>query len=266
MTHQVVLHLRNLITSIYRDVLALGVLAFAAIHSSSAVGAAMLEMNNPTDPPYTTNSGDGFLDVVASEVFRRAGLQLKLTRLPAERALINANEGLLDGDISRIAGLEQVYTNLVRVPEPIYTMDFVALLRSNAMDNASWAKLKLLSVAHIKGWKIFEQNLPAGTNDIAVTSPDQLFEMLKRDRVDVVLYSRWMGLAMASTLGVQGVHVAEPPLAQRDMFIYFNKKHENLVAPVAAALRTIKREGLYKKVCIEKFSPLARSVPQCNVQ
>ncbi len=79
----------------------------------------VLVLNNTDGPPYSTPEGDGFIDLVGGEVFRRAGLALKTVKLPAERGLINANAGIEDGDLSRIAGLERDYPNLVRVPEKI---------------------------------------------------------------------------------------------------------------------------------------------------
>lgn len=35
-----------------------------------------------------------------------ARVKLRLVKLPAERALLNANAGIEDGDLARIAGLE----------------------------------------------------------------------------------------------------------------------------------------------------------------
>ncbi len=223
-----------------------------------------LELNNPTDAPFTTNTQDGFLDVIVTEAFRRAGLTLTLVQLPAERGLINANDGIEDGDLSRIAGLEQVYPNLVRVPEKLFNMHFVALTRGAALKEATWQNLEPFAVGHIRGWKIFEQNLTPKTHAIAVTTPEQLIEMLGGNRIDVALYSRWMGLAMAQRLNFRDVRVAEPPLAKRDMFIYLHKRHEQHVATIAQALRALKAEGVFTRVCREKFAAVAPPNEECD--
>jgi polar amino acid transport system substrate-binding protein len=91
-----------------------------------------LVLNNSTDPPLTSEHGTGFLDRLAQEAFRRAGLELKLVKLPAERALRNANSGIEDGDLNRIAGIENTYTNLVRVPEKSMDMEFTAFTRQTS--------------------------------------------------------------------------------------------------------------------------------------
>jgi len=224
-----------------------------------------LVLNNPTSPPFTTKTHDGLLDVVVGEAFRRAGLHLSLVTVPAERGLINANEGIDDGDLSRIAGIEKVYPNLIRVPERIFSMDFVAFTRNQHIRQINWAKLGDYSVSYIKGWKIFENNLLPGTEITTTDEPEQLMNMLSLGRVQFVLYSRWMGLALARQMQLKDVRVEEPALAQRDMFVYLNKKHARYVPALTKALRDIKREGMYTRVCIEKFSAIAKPTKQCQV-
>lgn len=235
-------------------------------NTSHAAKETTLVLNNPTEAPYTTKAQDGFFDIIAGEAFRRAGLRLKLVTLPAERGLINANAGIEDGDLSRIAGLEKVYPHLVRVPEKLMVMDFVAFARHATPTAASWASLQQFSVGHIKGWKIFENNLLPATQVTTADNPEQLLTLLSKDRIDVALYDRWMGTALAKDMHLQNVRVVEPPLAAREMFIYLNQRHADKVPAIAAALRAIKAEGMYTKVCREKFSPLAVLTTQCDVQ
>jgi len=234
--------------------------------SPAVANLPVLVLNDPTDAPLTTTAGDGFFDVIVGEAFRRAGLQLKLVKLPAERALMNANEGIEDGDLSRIAGLEKTYPNLVRVPEKILDMHFVAFTRQPKPTEASWAALETYSIGHIKGWKIFEQNLTAATQISTANDPGQLFAMLEKERVDVALYDRWMGYALAKQMQITHVRVVEPPLAVREMFVYLHQKHADKIPALVAALRAIKTEGMYTKVCREKLAPLATPASQCDVK
>ena len=234
--------------------------------SSNAATPPILTLNDPTETPYTTKAGDGFFDLIAREAFRRAGLQLKLIKLPPERGLINANAGIEDGDLSRIAGLEKTYSNLIRVPEKMIDMDFVALARKPSPATASWAALEPIPVGHIKGWKIFESNLRPATQVITTDDPEQLLTLLGKDRIDVALYDRWMGLALAHQMAIKGVHVVEPPLATREMFIYLHQRHADKVPAIAAALKALKADGTYTRLCREKFGSLAKTVAQCDVK
>lgn len=235
-------------------------------NSSYAANEVTLVLNDTNDPPFTTQAGDGFLDIIAGEAFRRAGLRLKLVKLPPERGLVNANAGIEDGDLTRIAGLEKNYPNLVRVPEKLMDWQFVAFVRQAKPAEANWANLELYSVGHIKGWKIFEQSLLPATHIITTDNSEQLFSMLDKNRIDVALYERWLGYALARQMHIQNLHVVEPPLAVKEMYIYLHQRHTDKVPAIAAALRAIKAEGMYSRICREKFAPLSSSISQCEVK
>jgi len=225
-----------------------------------------LVLNDTNEPPYTTLAGEGFLDIIAGEMFRRAGLRLKLIKLPAERALMNANNGIEDGDLTRIAGLEKEYPNLVRVPEKLLDWTFISFTRDVKLVDASWTALEPLSVGHIKGWKIYEKNLRPATQVSVAHDPNQLFGMLDKNRIDVALYERWMGYALAKQMQIANVRVVEPPLSVREMFVYVHQKHADKIPALVAALRALKAEGMYTKVCREKLAPLAMPASQCDVK
>jgi polar amino acid transport system substrate-binding protein len=236
-----------------------------ALFLMAAVGRAadmpVLVLNDTNEAPYTTADGTGFLDAVAGEAFRRAGVKLKLVKLPAERALINANSGLEDGDLTRIAGLEAQYPNLVRVPEKLIDWDFSAFGKNPALP-ARWEVIRQRPVAHIRGWKIYERELAGAKQILTAEDPAQLFRLLELDRVEVVLYARWMGMSLINRQGMKGIYVLDPSLAKRGMFIYLNKRHAALVPRIAEALRAIKAEGLYDRLYREKVFPLARPSPK----
>lgn len=214
----------------------------------------VLVLNDVNEPPYTTPDHDGFLDVIAGEAFRRAGFELRLVKLPAERGLINANEGSEDGDLTRIAGLENRYPNLIRVPEKLVDWEFSAFSTDSTIPSA-WPALRQRAVGHIKGWKIYEQAL-AGAEHVSTTDdPAQLFRLLELKRIEVALYERRLGLAFIKQRGLKGIRPIAPPLATREMFIYLHRRHATLVPKLAAALRAMKREGFYQRVQDQKLIP-----------
>ncbi len=232
-----------------------------------AANEPTLVLSDTYDTPYTTPAGDGFLDLVVKEALLRAGFKLKMVQVSPERALLNANEGIEDGVSARIAGLEKNYPNLVRVPEKVLDFPFVAFTRQAKLAKASWdALLPPVSVGHIQGWKIFEQNLKPGTAVTIVDTAEQLFTMRDKNRIDVALYERWLGLALAKKMGINNVRVMEPALADREMFIYLHKRHAGKVAAISAALRALKEDGTYTRICREKFAPLAATTSQCKVK
>ncbi|MGB9128071.1 MAG: transporter substrate-binding domain-containing protein [Thiobacillus sp.] len=218
----------------------------------------VLVINDTNEPPFTTADGRGFLDAVAGEAFRRAGVRLRLVKLPAERALLNANAGIEDGDLTRITGLEAHYPNLVRVPEKLIDWEFAAFGRDPALP-AHWETLRTHPVGHIRGWKIYEQQLAGAPHVVTAEDPAQLFRQLQLKRIEVALYARWQGLSRIQSQGVTDVHLLEPLLARREMFIYLHKRHAALVPKLAAALRAIKAEGLYDRLYREKVLSLGEA-------
>lgn len=239
----------------------------SALFSTPATAAdpKALVLSDTYETPYTTVDGDGFLDIIAGEAFRRAGLSMRFIRVPPERALLNANAGIEDGVSARIAGLEQSYPNLMPVPEQVLLFHFVAFTQRAELPKADWQTIAPLVVGHIRGWKIFEQNLTPQTRVTIVDSAEQLFDMLNRDRIDVALYERWLGLALAAKKGLGDVRIVEPPLAERPMFIYLHKRHVDAIPKLADALRAIKAEGLYTRVCEEKFASLVGDIARCQM-
>jgi polar amino acid transport system substrate-binding protein len=214
----------------------------------------VLVLNDVNEPPLTTPEHTGFLDMIATEMFRRIEVELRLVKLPAERALLLANDGLEDGDLTRIAGLEEQYPNLVRVPEKLIDWDFAAFSKDASIP-VNFEAIRRHSVGLIRGWKIYERNMAGAEHVTTVDDPQQLFRLLDRDRIEVALYTRWMGLALIQKQGLKDIRPLEPPLVSRAMYIYLNKRHAKLVPKLAEALRALKREGYYQRVYREKLLP-----------
>jgi polar amino acid transport system substrate-binding protein len=181
-----------------------------------------------------------FLDGLAHEIFSRMGIGITLTPLPAERALINVNSGLDDGDMFRPAGIDQLYPNLIRVPERILNYDFVAYTKRTDIRIRKLDDLKPYSVGFPNGWKNIESR---------VREVDELYSLIDKERVDVIIIGRHSG---SKTLDpqAQALHLLahDPPLVQFDMFMYLNKKHASLVPQVAQVLKDMKAEGSFKKI------------------
>jgi len=225
-----------------------------ALSGTAIADRPVLVLNDTNEAPFTTADRDGFLDIVAGEAFRRAGVELRLVKLPAERGLINANAGIEDGDMARIAGLEKQYPNLVRVPEKLVDWEFSAFSKDTSIPS-NWKAIRQHSVGHIKGWKIYEQNLAGAERVTTADDPAQLFRLLDLNRIEVALYEHSFGVALARQQGLKGVRPLAPPLANREMFIYLHKRHANLAPRIADALRAMKREGFYQRVYSQKLMP-----------
>lgn len=245
--------------------MAASILRFALLALSlcawASVAAQTLVLNNTNHPPYSTPERTGYADLIAIEAFRRVGVQLRLVELPPERGLINANAGLQDGDLTRIAGLETQYPNLLRVPEKFIDWEFAAFGRGQ-VGNISLAEIRRRPVAHIRGWKIYERQLENAPFVTVAEDEEQLFRLLDSRRVEHVLFEHWLGLALIRNKGLANISPRHPAIASREMFIYLHKRHASLVEPLAAALRALKREGFYEQAYRAALQPYRETLPR----
>lgn len=222
-------------------------LLLVALAMPARAGGPPLTVGTTLAPPVSLPDGGGGLDLVLKEAFRRAGSDVRFLTLPSERSLREADAGILDGDSNRVAGLEALYPNLVRVPESNMPYEFMAFAVKPGVRVTGWADLAGYSAAYIVGWKIVEENL-RGLPATPVATPEELFRLLAAGRVDVVIYHRLGGLYYLHTLDVRGGHAVEPPLAVREMYLYLNRRHAALAEPLARALRAMKADGTHARL------------------
>lgn len=221
----------------------------------SLVGFAFAENNVITISTNNTPLDRKALELLSREAFSRVGLASKLINTPSERSLQMANQGEVDGEGLRIAGLSQQYPNLVQIPERFIGISFVAFSKDAMINlNQGWESLKPQRIAFITGWKMFEANASDAKVVNRVSTPEQMFRMLDSGRIDLALYTRADGIALIRSLGLSSIAPLSPPLKDVDMYLYLNKKHEALVPQIAQALREMKADGTYNKIMFSIIS------------
>ncbi|MBL7003812.1 MAG: transporter substrate-binding domain-containing protein [Gammaproteobacteria bacterium] len=219
------------------------------ITTTEAVASNKIVIGTGLKPPLVSSEYSlGFLDTLAKEVFRRLDIELEVIILPAERALINANKGIEDGNLLRIKGLEKRYPNLVRVPEKMMDSEFVGYAINDIPQQTGWDRLSGYIVTFPKGWKIFEKNTINAAKTEQVRDPVQMFKLLKEGKADIALYEKWQGILQAKKFGLKNYKVLEPSFVTLEMFMYLNKKHQKLVPEVARVLKEVKQDGTYHSI------------------
>ena len=219
----------------------------ACLLAAAGAGSALAErfvIGSCYSPPLATPAQDGYFDLLLRAAFARLGHEAVLESMPAERSLREADNGHVAGEVGRVLGLEQLYPNLVPVPEPVLERrNFVAFAIRPEVSVNGWAGLAPYRVGLVKGWKICEEGSRGARSVTAVETTRQLFGMLAKDRIDVALSAELDGLAMARELGIRDIRLLHPPLAGETMYLYLNKRHADLAGPLAEALRSLKAEG-----------------------
>lgn len=221
--------------------------------------ASDLVLNSAHYQPLANEARNGFHDQVAREAYKRLGIEIEIQRVPSARSGRNVDMGIDDGNGPRIDGYSKFYPNLVIVPEKVIDFDFVGFTLDPEINPASWEALADLNVGIVTGWKILEVNITDSQSLIKVRDTEQLFNLLARNRVDIVIIERWTGLYAASQAGIKRLHVVEPPFATKPMYFHLHKKHSDLAYKVADAIREMKIDGTYNQIVEETLLPL---VPQ----
>lgn len=219
---------------------------YLLLHLSTA-NSQQLIINSGTAEPFITADGGGFYGELVKEIFSRINIDAKVIRLPSKRSTLNANQGIDDGIIARTKGMEKKYPNLIRIPIPVITFKFVAysLDRKIAIDD--WKSLQPFSVGIIRGWQIYEKNVVDTKHLTTVVNAEQLFKLLMNKRSDLVLFEYYRGTWWNNHLNVNA-QIIGSPLAEKDMFIYMNKKHIKLVPKITKAFEELKQDGTFERI------------------
>jgi polar amino acid transport system substrate-binding protein len=235
------------------------VIILSLLFSQSIFSQEKLVINTGFSSPISTTAQTGFGDQVLGEALKRLGYKLETVQMPAERALINANLGLDDGDLLRIDGLEKKYPNLIKVPEKIMDMDVMLFTKNLPSFKVNgWGSVTTHSVAIITGWKIFEKNLGKESEIIKTDNVNQMYTMLVKNRADFVGYERWAGLGHIKDHNLTDVILLEPPLTSAALYTYLHKKHEKLVPKLAATIKAMKADGTIRKLFAKILKPLLK--------
>ncbi len=232
---------------VHKTFLRVGLFCFLlALSANRSLWAETLVLATSDNAPIfdARASNPGFLNVLFKELSKRLDIDLQLEKMPSERGLYSANGGILDGDANRVSGLTRLYPNLVEIPEPVMNMDFVAFGQTG---HSGWESLYGRKVGIIRGWKIAERRLKDQASLVSVREPTQLMELLRRQRVDAIVYEKYQGLLLMSQLRWRD-KLTWYPLETRVMHIYLNERNSNWVDPINDVLVKMKQDGSYQRI------------------
>ena len=183
---------------------------------------------------------------VLLSAYQKLNITVQFVYLPAERALISSNKGVIDGEDSRIAGLEKTYHNLIPINIPIEKVNLFAYSKNKSIIIKDWYSLKPYRIAYLRGVKVIEKNL-IGFNSQTVTDIKQAFMMLEHNRVDIVISDEFQ----AEHITDSSINKLIPPIYSFPVFHYLNKKNRDLVPKLEAVLIQMQKNGTIDRVLNE---------------
>lgn len=212
--------------------------------SPYSVAKPQLTITTWCPPPFSNAEQTGSFDLILKDAFASLGIKVNIIQKPAERSLQDANGGHTDGEFLRIADIDKIYPDLIRVPEALFNMEFVAFSKNKHLVLPNkWQSLTNHSLGYIIGWKIVEENISNVGYKVGISDQIKLFQLLDANRFEIALYSRVLGQQIINDLGIKGIHTSTPVAAQ-PMYLFLHKRHKNLISKLAIAIKESKKQSL----------------------
>jgi len=202
---------------------------------------------------FTFAVADNTIDTVVSEVilkkaYRMLGHQIEILRLPAKRALENANAGIYDGDVQRIFNVAKSHTNLIRLEPPINYIHGTGFVNKGAkIDVRSWDDLKKYKVGIILGIRFAETNVPK-QNAVIFHNYKKLTAAIATNGIDIGIYPESNGIYQTLFSNEENIVPLETPLAKFELYHYIHKKNHWLTKDLQRIFAEFSKNGTLIKV------------------
>jgi len=219
-----------------------------AVPAVSDKVADEIVLNTADTPPFSNHEGTGFFDLILKEAFARIDRSLKITHLPSQRSILNANAGVADGEFGRVAGMTSLYSQIHIVDEPLTDFSFCAFSKNSNIALSDWSDLSEYNIAFISGWKVLEENVITAKSLYTVTNEKSLFAMLGADRVDLILYNCRRGKYYLRINHIVEIYPIEPKLASRKMYLYLHESQMQLIPQLEQTLRDMKVDKTFAQI------------------
>ncbi len=180
---------------------------------------------------------------VMRRVYQRLGHDFELVRFPGKRALIEANQGQVDGSLVRIKAVEKQLNNLIRIPTSIGSFKVMAITRVGEPKITGIAGLIGKHVGIVRGVELTER-LTKNHQRQTVNSIDSLFKILLSEHVEVILFPKLDGekYIQAHQLGDK-VNISNNPILDVKLYHYVHKSKAKLAEQLTELLKQMERTG-----------------------
>lgn len=200
---------------------------------------------------FSTINNTDIYRTISEEVLRSAyhtlGIEITTRGLPADKALQISNAGEVDGELYRIAGLEQKYPHLVMIPVAINYLEGSVFTKKADFVVTGWDSLRPYSIGVQKGIQFAEKGTE-GMHRTIVSDPVQLFTMLQANELDIAVTAHLNGLLMIKKLYSPEIRFLTPPVATCPLYHYLHTRHEKLAKRLTSVLEDMALAGTIGKI------------------
>lgn len=183
-----------------------------------------------------------FLKIAYAEI----GHTLTLKKVPIRRAYLSVNEGVADGMVIVSKDVLRSYGNILVVPEPLTTVEVVAITRAGNTIHTD--NLKQYRIGILRGYTLTEK-MTAKLKRQIVDNHGSLFSILSANRVDVVLsMKREARRFLEKNPQYKNFRIVEPPVFSVPLYHCLNKKHEELIPEITPVIKRLIEEKVLERL------------------
>lgn len=179
---------------------------------------------------------------VLNEAYQRIGITIRDKGLPGERSLVESNKGSYDGEVVRVWGINELYTNLIPVAVPLTTAEGMVFTKNLAFVVDGWESLRPYSIIIRRGL-IFAEKGTRGMKVTLVNTYPECFKLVSRGRYDVTVCDRLAGYYFIRQHEYSDLKVLEPALESFHLYHYLHKKNASLIPEITATLAQMQAQG-----------------------
>jgi len=177
-----------------------------------------------------------------TEAYRRIGVTIAAHPYPPGRSVELANRGEVDAEATRVPDAMGEMSELIAVPEPLGRGATYVYTTGAPAPVDGWESLRGLRLCVMVGDLITMKRTETMTREISHDGASQ-FRMLAKGRCQAAISdgAAWL---MIDRQHLGHFRMIEKPLQSFPIYHYVNRRHADLVQPLAEAFRALKAEGL----------------------
>lgn len=182
-------------------------------------------------------------EFLMTQAFKRLGITIELRYRPDRRSIVEANNGIVDGEFARITSITDTYPNVVIVPEPLAYRDLVVFSLNPDIDLSSYhLGQKDYLIGYMFGWKNASDLLRDHQEKTSTSDHEVLFKLLKQGRIDLALYTRIGGIDNLTENMHNAKYSYSQSLLRYPAYLVLHKKHRAIAPKLAQVFRELKAE------------------------
>ena len=186
-------------------------------------------------------------ELVIREAYSRLNISIQIKELPARRAIAMANSGLVDGELSRVSGIEKKFTSLIPINVPVNFIEGVILSKDKPVTVDGWDSIKKFKVAIRRGVVFAER----GTRNMDVqvlNTWDATLSALQTGRADVLVVPKTIALQILHNYEPKNIIINEPAVVSLPLYHYLNTKRSAMAPKIESVLNKMQSEGTIKSI------------------